>query len=191
MSIIDWMSQAAIQFCTGAPPVTDQPLPAGTLDWMEQSALGVCVAQSPAGYYIALAFHSLGLAIIVGAVTVIDLRLLGAVRGIAADAMSKIVRFAWWGLGVNALSGVAIFFSEANKAFYSVSFRIKMALMICAVISTIILNKKVLRPAAEIHSQEFPIAGGAKAQAVLSLCLWASVIIVGRMMSYLTEFTST
>ena len=158
------------------------------LDSMEQSALGVWVSSSPAGYYIMLAFHAVGLAMLVGSVTVIDIRLLGFVRGINEKAMAGLVKFAWWGLLINALSGVALFFSEANKAFYSWSFRIKITLMLCGVLSTLILNKTVLLPASA--SDVANIKGSAKAQACLSLALWVSVIIVGRMMSYLTEFTA-
>jgi len=158
------------------------------LDAMEQSALGVWVATSPSGYYVMLAFHAVGLAALVGSVTVIDLSLLGLVRGINQRAMNGLVKFAWYGLLMNALSGVALFFSEANKAFYSWSFRIKMSLMVLGVISTVILNRTVLLPArrnaltlsqANINFQVF-----------MSLALWTSVIVVGRLMAYLTEFTA-
>lgn len=158
------------------------------LDALEQSALGVWTATSPAGYYIMLAFHSMGLAMLVGSVIVIDLRLLGRVRGIDASAMAGLVKFAWWGLLINAISGFALFTSEANKAFFSNSFRVKILLMVAAVISTVVLNKRVLQPA--FHSGDQAISSGtARAQAYLSLTLWASVIIVGRLMSYWTEFS--
>lgn len=155
------------------------------LDSLEQTALGLWVMTSPAGYYIMLAFHSMGLAMLVGSVLVIDLRLLGFVKGIDEKAMSGLVKFAWWGLAINALSGLAIFIGEANKAFYSNSFRIKILLMVCGVISTVILNKTVLQPT----FNKGEVASNARVQAVISLALWASVIVMGRLMSYWTEFS--
>lgn len=155
------------------------------LDSLEQTALGLWVMTSPAGYYIMLAFHSMGLAMLVGSVLVIDLRLLGFVKGIDEKAMSGLVKFAWWGLAINALSGLAIFIGEANKAFYSNSFRIKILLMLCGVISTVILNKTVLQPT----FNKGEVASNARVQAVISLALWASVIVMGRLMSYWTEFS--
>ena len=158
------------------------------LDSMEQSALGVWVASSPAGYYIMLGFHAVGLAVLVGSVTVIDLSLLGFVRGISQRAMAGLVKFAWFGLFVNATSGVALFFSEANKAFYSWSFRLKISLMVLGVISTVILNRTVLLPArAGVANRS---QANVKLQVFISLALWMSVIVVGRLMSYLTEFTA-
>lgn len=160
------------------------------LDSLEQSAYGLWVMTSPAGYYIMLGFHSMGLAMLVGAVTVIDLRLLGFVRGIDEKAMAGLVRFAWWGLLINAASGVSLFIGEANKAFYSNSFRIKILLMVAGVISTVILNKTVLQPTFEKGSEAVS-AGNARGQAYLSLALWAAVIVMGRLMSYWTEFSGT
>ncbi len=160
------------------------------LDLLEQSALGVWVATSPSGYYIMLGFHSMGLAMLVGAVTVIDLRLLGFVRGIDEKAMAGLVKFAWWGLLINAISGVALFTSEANKAFYSTSFRIKILLMLAGVVSTVILNKSVLQPTF-YKGGEAVSASSARNQARLSLALWAAVIVIGRLMSYWTEFAGT
>jgi len=152
------------------------------LDWMEQTGLGVWVATSTYGYYIGLGFHSVGLAMLVGAVTVIDLRLLGAVRGISIEALSNFVKFAWWGWVINAVSGVVVFFSEANKAFYHNMFRWKMLAMVIGMISTIILDRTVLRPAA--LNPSIATSGNAKLQAVASLILWFVVITTGRMMAY-------
>jgi hypothetical protein len=160
------------------------------LDALEQSALGLWVMTSPAGYYIMLAFHAMGLAMLVGAVVVIDLRLLGFVRGIDEKAMAGLVKFAWWGLAINVVSGVSIFIGEANKAFHSNSFRLKILLMVCGVISTVILNKSVLQPIIQKNGAS-AASTTARAQACISLALWASVIIMGRLMSYWTEFSGT
>ena len=157
------------------------------LDSLEQSALGLWVMTSPAGYYIMLGFHATGLAMLVGSVMVIDLRILGFVRGIDEKAMAGLVKFAWLGLAINVLSGISIFIGEANKAFYSNSFRVKILLMVCGVISTAILNKTVLQPTFH-QGGEAVSQSSARMQAKISLALWASVIIVGRLMSYWTEF---
>lgn len=162
------------------------------LDALEQSALGVWTATSPNGYYIMLAFHSMGLALLVGCVAVIDLRLLNFIRGVDEKALHGLVKFAWLGLLINALSGIALFTSEANKAFYSNSFRVKILLMLAGVVSTLILNYSVLRPSRldQRAGAVEVIDNSARAQAYLSLGLWASVIVVGRLMSYWTEFST-
>ncbi len=188
MSIFDWLSQAMFSACGLEPLPADPTTTLTTLQWMEQSALGSCVAQTSAGYYIMLAFHSLGLAMIVGALMVIDLRLLGVARGISAKALPRFVNIGWWGFWINAISGVAVFFSEAEKMYYDNTFRWKLFLILIGVISTYIMNNKVLKPAAAGNAAKLH-SGSAKLQAIVSLCIWLAVIIVGRMIAYLTEFT--
>lgn len=187
MSIFDWLSQIMFSACGLEPLPADPGVTLTTLEWMEQSALGSCVAQTSAGYYIMLGFHSLGLAMIVGALMVVDLRILGVARGISAKALPKFVTIGWWGFWINAISGVAVFFSEANKMYYDNTFRWKLFLILIGVITTYIFSKSVLKPAAagDIARLE---TGSAKAQAIFSIVLWVVVIIVGRMIAYLTEF---
>jgi hypothetical protein len=187
MSIFDWLSQLLFSYC-GLEPLPAEPgVTLTTLDWMEQSALGSCIAQTPQGYYIFLAIHSIGLAMIVGALLVVDLRILGAARGISARALPKLVTIGWWGFWINAISGVVVFFSEANKMFYDNTFRWKLFLILIGVITTYILSKSVLKPAAAGDIARLD-TGSAKAQAIFSIMLWVAVIVVGRMIAYLTEF---
>lgn len=187
MSIFDWLSQALFSYCELEPLPPDPSVTLSTLDWMEQSALGSCVAQTPMGYYIMLGFHSLGLAMIVGALMVVDLRILGVARGISANALPKFVTIGWWGFWINAISGVAVFFSEANKMYYDYTFRWKLFLILIGMITTYIFNRTILRPAAAGNAALLD-SGSAKAHAIFSLVIWVAVIIVGRMIAYLSEF---
>lgn len=153
------------------------------LDWMEQSGLGEWVAISPYGYYLMLAFHSVGLAMLVGAMMVIDLRLLGVAKGIDLSALERLRKFAWWGFAINAVSGVAVFFSEANKMYFNATFRWKILLVFIGIIALAVMSRTVLRPIAVSGG---PITANAKVQAAFSLAVWTAVIIVGRMIAYIT-----
>lgn len=154
------------------------------LDWMEQSALGVWVATSPYGYYVMLGFHSVGLAMLVGSMMVVDLRLLGRLQGIDLKMLERLSKFAWYGFVMNALSGVALFFSEANKMFFSDAFRWKILLVFTGIVALAVMQRTVLRP---IAASSEAITTNAKVQAAFSLAVWTAVITVGRMIAYLTE----
>lgn len=158
------------------------------LDAMEQTTIGTWVCCSAAGYYIMLGFHAIGLAMLVGSTIIIDLRLLGYIRGISLQALPHLLRFAWCGLAFNVPSGIALFMSEANKEFYSWSFRIKFSLVILGVISTAALNGVALKSSVT-NGHDLAPQNNAKLHAVMSLSIWMAVIIVGRMNSYLTELT--
>jgi hypothetical protein len=185
MSVIDWLSETSLSAC-GVESFGDAGAAASTLDWMEQSALGLCVSSSHSGYYLMLGFHSLGLAMLVGALMVVDLRILKVVRGIPAEALPKLVWLGWWGFWINAVSGVAVFFSEANKMFYDNTFRWKLSLIAIGVVSTLVLSRTVLVPAAA-RGAALLDGSSARIQASFSLLLWIAVIIVGRMIAYLAK----
>lgn len=156
--------------------------PPTILDWMQASALGEWVATSPSGYYVALGFHAIGLAMLAGTMMVINLRLLGCLQAIELNALERLSKFAWSGFVINALSGVALFFSEANKMFYASVFWLKISLVFTGVIALAVMHRTVFRP---IAASGAPITTNAKLQAAFSLAVWAAVIIVGRMIAYL------
>jgi hypothetical protein len=55
--------------------------------------------------------------------------------------------------------------------------------------STYVMNRTVLKPArADANLLE---TGSAKTQAWIAILIWLAVIIVGRMLAYLTEFSGT
>ena len=161
--------------------IAAEPTPT-ILDWMELSGLGQWVATSTHGYYVMLAFHSVGLAMLVGSMMVIDLRLLGRLQGIQLNALERLSKIAWYGFVVNAVSGVAVFFSEANRMFVNPTFRWKIFLVFVGVIALAVMQRTVLRP---IVAPGAPITTNAKLQAAFSLAVWTAVIVVGRMIAYI------
>ena len=161
--------------------IPSEPTPT-VLDWMELSDLGQWVATSSHGYYVMLGFHSIGLAMLVGSMMVIDLRLLGRLQGIQLKALERLSKIAWYGFVINALSGVGVFFSEANRMFFNPTFRWKIFLVFVGVIALAIMQRTVLRP---IAAPGAAITTNAKLQAVFSLAVWTAVIIVGRMIAYI------
>lgn len=182
--MIEQLSRFFFHLCGVAPVPYDPGQVPTMLDAMEHSALGVCVAQSAAGYYIMLAFHAVGLAMIVGIMMVVDLRILGVVRGIAPKGLPGLVSLAWWGFWINAVSGVALLFSEAVKMYPDVTFRWKLFLVLVGVVTTMIFNNTVLKPAAAGDADRLR-STGARAQAILSLVIWLAVITTGRMIAYI------
>ena len=75
-------------------------------EWLETSAVAIWVGESLWGYPIMLGLHAVGLAIVVGIFVMLDLRLLGVIRGVSFDAFLGLYRLAWIGLVINAGHGL-------------------------------------------------------------------------------------
>ncbi len=123
-------------------------------------------------------FHIVSFAIAIGAVAMVDLRLLGlAFKSKPASFIYK--ETAPWilvGLIIVLISGPLIFFSDPVMYSYNLSFRFKITALVLA----ILFNYTVQRKVALSDS-----AGGlAKLVAVISLGLWVSVVAGGLFIAF-------
>jgi hypothetical protein len=142
-------------------------------NWVQESA-----------YPIVITLHSVGLAILVGVLVVIDLRVLGFARGLPLPALRKLMTVVWIGFCTNAISGVMLFSVDAKKDFYSTLFRVKLSAIAIGLILGAIINSQVLADSREAGHVQAPAR--AKILAALSLCCWASAIVSGRLLAYFT-----
>ena len=154
------------------------------MEWLESTALAEWVRTSLVGYPLVLTLHSIGMAIMVGLVWITDLRLLGWFQRIPYTALDNMIRVAWYGLAVNAITGAAIFTSQA--VFYTTSppFLTKMVIVIGGSILAAYMQPR-LRREAPAWSAGTPVPSGMKALATISILMWLVAIITGRFTAYL------
>ena len=144
------------------------------LYWIEETAIAVWVGESLWGYPFLLSLHVVGLAIIVGIVVMLDLRLLGFFRGLQVESFLPLMKFAWVGFVINAVSGTLLFTSQASHFVTLVPFLLKIGLIfVGAAITGIIQNK--------IRNSK---GASCRALAVVSLVTWIGAIVNGRLIAY-------
>lgn len=113
----------------------------------------------------------------------IALRVLGKMR---ADEPFTAVwgRFApwlWSAFGVMVVTGVLLIIGEPGREFGALSFWIKMALVLVAVIVTTLLGA-MMKSAP--HDASTPLRGPAQPAAVGLVVLWLAIIFLGRAIAY-------
>ena len=83
---------------------------------IEGSTLAAWVRESPSiwAYATILTLHTVGLAIVVGANVVVDLRLLGWAKRIPTTALRALFPIMWMGFGINFASGLLLFIADAT-----------------------------------------------------------------------------
>jgi hypothetical protein len=151
---------------------------------IESTALGLAMRQSTWLYPAVETVHIVGLAILVGSIAVLDLRLLGLsrslpVRKLAAHTLP-------WTLASFLLilpSGLMMFAAHATDFIGSPVFALKMCLIMAAGTNAALFHAGVFRGAAAWDVDAMPPAA-ARASAALSLLLWVSVIACGRLLAY-------
>ena len=112
---------------------------------LQDSAVGTSIRESIWTFPIIETVHVLGLAVSVGILVMLDLRLVGAgMRDIrASDIMHKLKR--WYLLGFAAMfgSGALLFWSEAEKCYRSPTFRIKLIFLALAGLNALFFEDQV------------------------------------------------
>ena len=142
---------------------------------LEGSALAVALRGSTWAYPLVNAAHILGIALLVGAITPLDLRLMGGWRRIPVEELSRIlVPVAATGLALAMGAGSLLFITRANEYAASPLFLSKMGLLalgLANIAGYYIWRKR--NP--ETLRRLFGTA---------SLAIWIAVLILGRLVGY-------
>jgi uncharacterized membrane protein SirB2 len=149
--------------------------------WCENTALGEAIRQSTWLFPAIESVHLLGLAVIGGAVLVVNLRLLGF--GMQRQPVAQLWRDTRpWLLGsltVMLTSGLLLFTSEAIKLYYHDAFWVKMTSLLLSILFTFTVVRRV---ALADPGRVRPV--WSRATAVISLLLWSGVGVGGRWIGF-------
>jgi hypothetical protein len=149
--------------------------------WISNTRVSQAIDHSSWAFAVIESVHLLGLAVIGGAVLILDLRLLGL--GLRDQPIARVARevFPWFvgSLIVMLVTGFGLFVSEATKCYYSTPFWVKMASLLLAMIFAFTVRRRV---ALAGEGQVRPI--WLKVVAVVSLVLWFGVGAAGRWIGF-------
>ncbi len=151
---------------------------------IESTALGLAMRQSTWLYPAVETVHIIGLAILVGSIAVLDLRILGLSRSLPVRKLAN--HTLPWTAGSFLLivpSGLMMFAAHATDFISSPVFALKICLVMAGVLNAALFHATVFRGAAQWDVDATPPAS-ARASAALSLAIWLSVIACGRLLAY-------
>jgi hypothetical protein len=150
-------------------------------EWCERAELIVAMRSSLWLFPVIESLHLIGLALIGGALLVVDLRLLGF--GLRRQPVAILARDAErWLIGsllVMLPTGFLLFMSTAVKCYYLPVFWVKMAALFLALVFTFSIRRRVAMAVETGVNPVWPrVVGGA------SISLWSTVAIAGRFVGF-------
>ena len=150
-------------------------------EWCETTTVGLAIRDSLWLFPVIESVHLLALALLGGAVLVVDLRMLNL--GLRKQSAAHIARGAQpWLIGSLAtmlVTGVLLFTSESIKCYYSPPFWYKMSFLAVAILFTFTVRRKI---AAADELRVGAVWG--KLVALVSLGLWFGVGFSGRWIAF-------
>ncbi len=145
--------------------------------WLYSSGMGTAIRQSIWVFPIIETVHVLGIALLVGTVSILDLRLLGLIlkREPVSAIAQQILPLTWAGFAVMFITGFLLFAAEAADCYGNMAFRIKMLLIPLAGLNALVFHRN---PVTRWRAR---MAGG------FSMSLWIGIICAGRAIAYLQK----
>ena len=152
------------------------------LESLESSKLAVWLAESPSiwSFPTVLTLHTIGMAALVGASWVLDIRLLGVNRRVPLSAYRWVFPVVTIGLLVNIVTGVMLFMKNATKWGTAMPFFVKMSFIIVSVATLVPVRSHVLR-----NDADNEVNGHLRLLAIASILAWTGAVTAGRLLAYL------
>lgn len=153
--------------------------------WLEATPFAVAIAESEWLFPTIETVHVLALTLVIGAIAMLDLRLIGVSRRDmrVMQLSEETLPWVWMAFVVAAITGSLMFVSAATKYYNNVPFRIKMVLLVLAGVNMAVFHFGAWKA---VHSWNatLPTPRAARAAGGLSLLFWIGVVVAGRWVGF-------
>src|SRR5262249_53882269 len=103
-------------------------------------------------------------------------------KRIPISSLHKLIPWGLLGFAINVVSGLAFLATEPDQYIYNPSFHLKVLFLAIAGANALTFYVTTYRRATEAGLSDAPRS--AKVIAAVSLCMWISVIVAGRMLTF-------
>ncbi|PWT97376.1 MAG: hypothetical protein C5B51_31435 [Terriglobia bacterium] len=154
------------------------------LSRIEQSAFSqwVLSANTIWAYPMILFMHTVGMALVAGISSAIDIRLLGFAPRVPVKPLERLYPLMWLGFAINLITGGTLLIADATTKLTNLDFYIKMGFVFGGVTLLVVIRNQVFRNPKVDEGSGLPVA---KRLAFLSLVCWVGAVTCGRLLAYL------
>ena len=154
------------------------------VDLFNASGLSALTIEFTWGWPIAEIFHFFGLALLIGSIGILDLRMLGFADRLSGTAVNRLVPIGILGFTFNFFSGITFIGNDPVRFLYQGAFQLKMLFVLIGGLNALAFYIWFYKDAKAMGPGDTAPAAG-KLIAAVSLVCWTSVIFVGRFMAFL------
>lgn len=156
--------------------------------WMLTTGLDDFVATYDWVWPVCEILHFFGMALLIGSVGLVDLRMLGIAKGVPIKALERFVPLGVIGFFVNAITGFIFIAGNPvggpQEYLGNLAFQLKMICIAIAGLNLLAFYVTGIARKADAVTPEGTAPTSAKAVAAMSLLLWFGVIFFGRFIMY-------
>jgi hypothetical protein len=153
--------------------------------WIQESSIGTQIRESTYVFPIIEAIHVLGLAVSVGTIAIVDLRLIGVTmkKERVTDVIEQLQPMTLAGFAAMFISGILLFWSEAARLYPSWSYRVKFIFIFLLGINALLFHSTIYQSVDKWNTDSVtPMR--ARMAGWIGITFWAVVIFCGRWTAY-------
>jgi hypothetical protein len=144
--------------------------------------VGTVVTERPWMWPTCETMHFIGLSLLLGVVLLVDLRVLGVIKGVSFASLHRLLPWAAFGFGVNVITGMLFFVGIPGQYIHNKAFYYKIALVLIAGANALYFTL-LDEPWALGRGEDAPFT--AKFAAASAMALWVGVMYFGSMLPFL------
>lgn len=153
------------------------------LQALGDSGLAAWLRRPGAAYPLANAAHILALGMLVGSITVLDLRLMGMFRQAPVSVVGPLLsRVAAVALLAALATGVALLSVRPLAYAANAAFLLKLGLVALGIANALAVR---LNPGWRRALADGGVAASLRVQALVSICIWVAAVLAGRWIAFL------
>jgi hypothetical protein len=151
-------------------------------EWLRTLPTSVYISESESllAYPLVLFLHSVGMAVSVGVVSVVALRLLGLADMVRVSSLRVLFRIFWAAFLLNLITGSLLFAAAATTIGYSPMYYAKLTLIAIGLVLSLPLRRFV-----DGQTSDQGVPRRLRTIAAASLIVWVGVITTGRLIAYI------
>src|SRR5712691_1433269 len=155
------------------------------LEWLQTTTLAKAIGENEVLFPWIESIHVLAIVLVVGTISIVDLRLLGlaSLDRAVSRLMRDVLPVTWSAFVVAAISGALLFSSNATVYAHNFFFQGKLVLLAAAGVNMAVFHVTGVRDISRWGAtRTTPLA--AKAAGAVSLLIWVCVIVFGRWIGF-------
>jgi hypothetical protein len=154
---------------------------------LENLPVGVAVRESTWLFPTLESLHVISIALVVGTIMIVDLRLLyiASRSRAASELINEVLPWTWVAFACAVMSGGLLFMSAAVKYAHNAPFQLKMLLLLLAGINMAIFHRRSYRQIGLWDCGPM-IPAGARLAGGISLLIWVIVVAMGRWIGFVS-----
>jgi hypothetical protein len=153
--------------------------------WLQSTRLAFLMLDNQWLWAFCETLHFLGLAMMVGAIGVLDLRMLGVAKQIPMRPLHRLVPWGIAGFSINLITGFMFYAADAKQYTHNIAFQMKMLFVLLAGVNVLYFYGAKVSQRVEALGPGADAPASAKVVAAASLILWFGVMYWGRMLPFI------